>query len=153
MLVGTPTAAGEFSFTVRVTDAVGATDSTILGLKVIGPPPIVISPFPPLTVTIDEPVAIQFEATGGRGVFHWYALSVAPPLAYLFLSGLTLTDDGRLTGIPTYPAGTYPFQLQVLDLDLETVLPVELKVVAPSGLRIETNTLPISTRPSRTRRR
>jgi hypothetical protein len=140
VLVGTPTAAGEFSFTVRVTDAVGATDSTILGLHVIGPPPIVISPFPPLTVTIDEPVAIQFEATGGRGVFHWLTLPLAPP--NLFLSGLTLTYDGQLMGAPKYPAGTYQFRLQVLDLDLQTVLPVELKVVAPSGLRIETTTLP-----------
>jgi large repetitive protein len=142
VLIGTPTAAGEFSFTVKVFDALGASDSTVLGLRVIGPPPIVISPFPPLTVTVGEPVAIQFEATGGRGVFHWYALPVAPPLDYLFLSGLALTNDGRLTGVPKYPAGTYPFRLQVLDLDLETVLPVELKVVAPSGLRIETTTLP-----------
>ena len=143
VLIGTPTAAGDFSFTVRVTDAGGATDSTILGLHVIGPPPIVISPFPPLNVTIGVPVAIQFEATGGRGEpFSWYALPVAPPLNYLLLSGLTLTNDGRLTGVPKYPAGTYPFRLQVLALDLETVLPVELKVVAPSGLRIETTTLP-----------
>jgi len=142
LLIGTPTAAGDFSFTIKVIDAVGASDSTVLGLRVIGPPPIVISPFPPLTVTIGEPVAIQFEATGGRGVFHWNALPVASPLDYLSLSGLTLTTDGRLTGVPKYPAGTYPFRLQVLDLDLETVLPVELKVVAPSALRIETTSLP-----------
>jgi Putative Ig domain len=107
-VVGKPTTSGNSTFTVKVTDATGASSTS-------GPLNIVVStlaftttsPLPSGTVGMVYP-NVQFAATGGTGTdtFALAAGSSLPP-------GLNLVN-GLLSGTPT-TAGTFNFGVTVTD--------------------------------------
>lgn len=147
-LLGTPSLAGDFSFTVVVIDAKGAADTGQVSLRVVPADPLVITPFPDLVATVGVPFSYQFQATGADGgPYLWSATSADPSFSVPTLpTGLAVDRQGRLSGTPGYPAGTYRFQLMVgggegvRQRDTTTV--VELQLRAPSGLQVDSVALP-----------
>jgi hypothetical protein len=138
-LSGTATEPGDFPVTIRVTDAAAETADVELAIHVEsgGPAPLAVTPPGPLVATIGTPAAIQLSATGGTPPYTWFAAGVDVGLENTLPDGITLETDGRLTGVAGYPAGTYHFQIRVVDAaHVEAHLPADLVVQAPSGLRV-----------------
>ena len=110
ILSGTPSAAGTFNFTVRVTDTPGATGDK--------PFSITINPAPTITTTIlpsPWPALLAYPnstltATGGTGALSWGLAPGSGPLP----TGLTLTAAGLISGTPSTP-GTFNFTVRVTD--------------------------------------
>jgi hypothetical protein len=143
-LSGTATESGDFPITIRVTDAASETADVDLTIHVEsgGPPPLVVTPPGPLVVTIGTTASIQFSATGGTPPYRWSASGVDVGSENSLPNGIGVEEDGRLTGISGYPAGTYHFQIEVVDAThAKAHLPADLVVQAPSGLRV-TDPLP-----------
>jgi hypothetical protein len=93
LISGTPTAAGDFTFKVQISDGT-RTDSQTYTLSVV--PKLVITP--PLAVSTASEVGLPFnlalKATGGRPPYVWSAAGLP--------DGVTLdTSTGVLTGVPT----------------------------------------------------
>jgi uncharacterized delta-60 repeat protein len=106
VLAGTPTAAGNFSFTVTVTDALGASASKNF--------PITINPAPAITTTSLANWTAAYagylqtiHATGGTGALTFTQTGATVP-------GLTLARAGVLSGTPT-TAGSFPFTITATD--------------------------------------
>ncbi len=106
---GTPTIAGSFSFTVRVTDNDGLTADRTLS--------IIVSPAPgELTITTQTlppgRTGVAYDATlvaaNGTPPYTWSLATDSLP------SGLTLSSGGVIGGTPT-AAGTFTFTVAVTD--------------------------------------
>lgn len=91
-LNGTASEAGQFEFTVQVTDAAGHTATRTLSLRVVEEL-VITSPYEAL-LWRNEPYSQTLEATGGTKPYTWTATRDLPP-------GLTLSSDGVLSGTPT----------------------------------------------------
>jgi len=110
---GTPTVAGTFGFTVRVTDNVAATYNQGLSIAISATAP---APAPTLQIstasipngTVSVPYSTTLQATGGTGPYTWTQLNGTIP------AGLALSSAGALTGTPT-ASGTYSFAVHVQD--------------------------------------
>ncbi len=119
---GTPTAAGSWQVTVRVTDATMATASRELTLTVV-PPVSIASPPGEVSLTADTQVMLTLLAEGGRTPFTWdLAAGALPP-------GLTLSG-AAISGSPT-SAGTWSAQLRVTDALAQTAVRTVGFTVAP----------------------
>jgi len=105
-ITGKATTAGNSNFTVKVTDATGASSSQALNIVVSTLAFTTTSPLPPgqIGTVYNE----QFAATGGTGALTFSLASGATLPA-----GLTLTN-GDLTGTPT-AAGSFSFGITVTD--------------------------------------
>ena len=119
-LRGTPTAAGAYSFDVRVTDSdgeIGAADEAVRTLTVtVSPPPNVV----PSVTTTALPPAVENTAYSrtllageANGALTWTVDSGALP------DGLSLSAAGVISGTPTV-AGVYNFTVRVADSDALT---------------------------------
>ncbi len=116
VISGSPTAAGTFTFTARVTDSIGGTATAVLTITVVGPPLLIATTTlpngtltPPLT-----PYSFTFVATGGTPGYTWAITSGALP------PGLgTLSAGGVISGTPT-TAGTFTFAVKVTDATTPT---------------------------------
>ena len=105
-LIGTPTTAGTFNFTVQVNDSGGGTASALFSITIA---------VPPLTITTGTlpgapagtPLNIAFAANGGTPPYKWSSSSPLPP-------GTTFSSAGVLSGSPT-TGGAYSFQVTVQD--------------------------------------
>ena len=96
LLSGTPTAAGNFTFTVIATDANGCTASATYTLAVCSP--VAISP-PSLPFgAVSVAYIANLSATGGTPPHSFTASGEVPP-------GLTLSSSGTLAGTPTLSGG------------------------------------------------
>jgi large repetitive protein len=112
-LSGTPTTAGTFTFTMRVSDYDGQQATQQFSLTV--DPPLQISTTPLATGTVGAPYSRDLPAQGGAPPYSWSVvtnINELPP-------GLTLSTtapnfNNVLTGTPT-KAGTYSFPMQVQD--------------------------------------
>lgn len=104
-LTGTPTTAGTYSFTVRVTDANGRTATSAQSVQVFGP--VNITGLPRSTATRTVAYSSGATATGGAAPYTWsVAAGSLPP-------GLSLNaGTGGISGTPT-TTGTYTFTLRV----------------------------------------
>ena len=93
LLSGTPTTAGTYSFTVKVTDSSGQTNTEAVTLTVI-PGPSLSFPAPPSgwTNTVYRDTLTE---SGGTSPFTWSVSSGSLP------AGISLSADGNLTGTPT----------------------------------------------------
>lgn len=132
-ITGVATTAGSYTFTARVTDAVGATASRQFTIG-IATGLTVSSPAVLPGGTVGSSYAYSLQALGGTTPYTWtITVGSAPP-------GLSLKLNGGLTGVPT-AAGPFTFTVQVLDSAGHQATEQVSVTVAPA-LSITTNTLP-----------
>jgi hypothetical protein len=133
VLNGTPTTAGSFSFTVRVTDSASAADTQPLSLTVSAPPNITTTTLP--AATVGTAYSQTLAATGGTTPYTWsLAAGSLPP-------GLSL-NGAVLSGTPT-TAGTSNFTVRVTDnVGATDTQALSLTVNAPPPVNITTTSLP-----------
>ena len=132
---GTPILpAGQSSFTVRVQDAGGQSDTQPLSIS------ISLFNAPNITTTtlqggvVGQAYSQTLHATGGIGALTWSVSSGSPP------NGLTLTPAGTISGTPTNP-GTSNFTVAVKDTfnqsdtqDLSITISAVLEIATTSPL-------------------
>jgi uncharacterized repeat protein (TIGR01451 family) len=106
LLAGTPTTAGTYSFTVKVTDTSGLSDTEPVILTIIPGPSMTFSP--PPTGWTHTVYLYTLTASGGTAPFSWTVTSGSLP------AGIILSPDGNLTGTPT-ATGTFSFTVKVTD--------------------------------------
>jgi uncharacterized protein with beta-barrel porin domain len=107
VLSGTPTVAGDFSFTVRATDANGFTGDQAYTLS-LAAPTIVVAP-PTLPGAIAGTAYSQaLDASGGVGPYGYSLVGGALP------AGLSFSSAGVLSGTPTV-AGDFGFTVRATD--------------------------------------
>jgi uncharacterized protein (TIGR03437 family) len=104
--VGIPTAAGSYTFTVRVVDRYQISAEKSFTLLIAGPPVRISTTELPSGV-VGIPYAVQLQAAGGTAPFQWSSAASLPP-------GLSLSASGALAGTPT-AAGTYSIAVSVKD--------------------------------------
>src|SRR6202044_3853598 len=106
LLSGTPTTAGSYSFTVKVTDHSGLTATEPVSLTVISGPSLNFpAPPPGWTNTVYSDTLTE---SGGTSPFTWSVSVGSLP------AGISLSADGNLTGTPT-ATGTPSFTVKVTD--------------------------------------
>ena len=106
LLAGTPTAAGTYTFTVKVTDASSLTATESVSLTVIAGPSLSFAA-PPAGWT-NTVYSDSLNESGGTGPFTWSVSTGSLP------AGIKLSADGNLTGTPT-ATGTSSFTVKVTD--------------------------------------
>jgi hypothetical protein len=112
-LAGTPTTAGTYTFTMRLTDYPGqqATQQFTLTID----PPLQISTTPLATGTVGVPYSHDLIAQGGAPPYSWFVVNNINELPPGLTLGSTAPDfNNVLTGTPTR-AGTFSFPMQVQD--------------------------------------
>ncbi|MFO1394416.1 MAG: putative Ig domain-containing protein [Steroidobacteraceae bacterium] len=113
VLSGTPTASGQYDFTVTGTDSIGYSASVAYTFVVDAAPTIVVEPGSLQHGLLGVPYSQVFSATGSAGSYTFGVTSGTLP------AGLTLADDGTLSGTPT-AAGTYGFTVTATDTQTYT---------------------------------
>lgn len=110
VISGTPTASGTFTFTAKVSDANGSTDTVTCSITVIGSPvDLDCGACGGGKATVGVAYSAAFTVTGGSSPFAYSIKSGSLP------PGLSLSSStGKITGTPT-TAGTYTFTAQVKD--------------------------------------
>jgi hypothetical protein len=93
-LSGTPTANGSFPFTISVSDVDGVPGSRAYTMSVTCPV-VAITPSSLADAQINTPYAVSFVAAGGTAPYLFSVQSGSLP------AGLSLANDGQLTGTPT----------------------------------------------------
>jgi len=122
LISGTPTATGDFTFVVQVTDT-NRTDTETYTLSVVER--LKIAAPGSAAGEIGVPYALALKSTGGRPAVTWSLPEGVLP------TGLVLNPaTGEITGTPTV-AGAYPLKVQVTDtLGLTATVDVPLTVAA-----------------------
>jgi hypothetical protein len=131
---GTPTAAGDFTFVIQVTDG-GRSDSETYTLNVVEELKITQAKAP--LSEVGQPFVLQMKATGGRPALIW-----SLPDGTALPAGLTLdTATGLIGGKPTV-AGSYPLKLTVTD-QLGLTQSVDVTVAVAAKLGVVKKALPV----------
>lgn len=117
-LAGTPTKAGAFVFTMKVTDSLGSTASGQVSLTIDPRPPLQISGTG-VCCSVGKVGAaypyIAFGAIGGETPYTWTVATGQVPPGLTFTSGNPGTFiNNILSGTPT-KAGTFAFTMKVTD--------------------------------------
>jgi hypothetical protein len=108
-LAGTPSAGGQYRFTVRVSDSRSAQSSKDFVLEVGFGLTITTGPLPPAVA--GESYSATFAASGGSEPYAWSLESGALP------EGIALNaSTGELSGAPA-AAGTFNFTMKVVDAE------------------------------------
>lgn len=108
-ITGTPTAAGQYQFTLRATDDNGNFAEKVYQIYVIE-----ITTSSLTSYTVGQAYSSQLAASGGSGNYRWSIQSGALP------DGLTMSDTGLISGTPTgIDSGTMPIIFSVSDLICE----------------------------------
>jgi hypothetical protein len=141
-VTGTPTASGQYSFTVQAQDSAASPQIAISALNIniaAAPPQITTSALPNGTVQVAYSAPLA--ATGGTLPYSWSVISGSLP------PGLALSaSTGAVTGTPT-ASGQYSFSLQVQDSAASPqTASKQLGIsVGTPALQITTGTLPNGT--------
>jgi len=134
VLSGNPSAPGAYSFTVRVTDAVGGTADKSFSVTINAPLAITTTSLPVGTVGVAYAATVT--ATGGAGSYTWSANGLP--------SWLTLNaSTGALTATPVMQ-GAYTFFVQVTDSGTPTPQTTSklFNITVAAGLVVATSALP-----------
>lgn len=112
-LSGTPSAGGDFSFSIQVQDSVPRTAARDYSINIVPyvdtAPQIVTSALP--DGTLNTAYSQTLTATGGNGSLTWsLAAGTLPP-------GISLGSTGLLSGLPAQE-GVFNFTVQVADSDM-----------------------------------
>ncbi|MGP8244755.1 MAG: beta strand repeat-containing protein [Bryobacteraceae bacterium] len=138
LLAGIPTALGNYSFSLRVTDEWGNTITLPESLSIIPPPPppllfVTTSPLP--GAVVGTAYSTVFQVTGGVPGYQFSCTGGSLP------GGLALYSDGVLAGTPT-AYGQFSFTVQVTDSTGTSTSLGFILNVRPAPLVITTGTLP-----------
>jgi len=111
LLSGTPTAGGNFSFTIVATDTAGCIGFRLYILFIDPCPLITVNPTSPNLppATISTPYSQTFSATGGVAPYTLALIGGPPPLGLTFNAA-----TGVLSGSPTQ-TGTFNFSVRAID--------------------------------------
>lgn len=132
LISGTPSVAGQFSFTVLAKmNGDTRSDTRALGISVRDPLAVTGPDNPPLEVGVGYKTALK--AAGGRPKYTWALTGGALPPGFTFWPG------GAITGEPT-TAGTYAFTVTVTDSEGRT-LPYQGSLTVAGRLAIATTQL------------
>jgi FtsP/CotA-like multicopper oxidase with cupredoxin domain len=130
-ITGTPTAAGSFGFTARVTSANGSVATQAFTITIQTPASITTASLPGATTGV--PYSQTLAATGATTPYTW---SIAVPS---LPTGLTLSAAGVISGTPTI-TGTSNFSVRVTAANGSTATKAfSITVTAP--VRVTTTTL------------
>ena len=125
LLSGTPTTAGTYSFTVKVTDHCGLSDTEPVSMTIIAGPSLNFpAPPPGWTHTVYGDTLTE---SGGTAPFTWSVSSGSLP------AGISLSADGNLSGTPT-ATGTFSFTVQVTDANSQSATEATSITVSARGL-------------------
>jgi predicted Rdx family selenoprotein len=114
VISGTPSLAGTYSFSVRVTSPYDVSDTATFTVEVVNPLRIATSSLP--LASVGTAYSESSTAYGGKSPYTWTVTSGALP------DGLVLNSaTGLVSGIPT-TAGLFTFSLQVSDLHAATAV-------------------------------
>ncbi len=135
LISGTPSAAGTFGFTVKVTDNGGTSFSAPMSIVINAGPTITTTSLPAGEVGVTYSATLA--ETGGTAPFNWTVTSGSLP------NGLTLNaSTGAITGSPT-ATGSSSFTVTLKDADnITTTANLSITV---SGVTVTTTTLPSGT--------
>jgi hypothetical protein len=123
LISGTPTAEGDFTFVVKVTDG-GRSDTETYTLTVVQR--LQITAPPKQATEIGLPYSLTLHATGGRPIYRW---AVAPGSS--LPAGLTLDPATGVISGDADSVGTFQMRVSVTDsLALSTTLDVPVTVAA-----------------------
>jgi hypothetical protein len=125
LISGTPTAAADSQFQIKVTDGTRS-DVQTYALSVVDP--LVIAKPAPAASELGLPFELQLSASGGRSPYQWSATGLP--------AGFTLDAvTGAITGTPG-ATGVAPMKVTVTDaLGLTTTIDVNLPVVSRLALK------------------
>jgi Zn finger protein HypA/HybF involved in hydrogenase expression len=117
LISGTPTKAGTYTFTAKVVDSNGNSDTDICTIVVVGAPPVNLdcgacgNGFN--NGKVGSPYTAMLSVSGGKSPFTFTISSGSLP------PGLTLNGTGTIAGTPT-AAGSYTFTAKVTDANGST---------------------------------
>jgi hypothetical protein len=132
-LAGTPTVAGPFSFTIKVTDVLTGTATRAYVGTIASAPSVTTASLP--NGELGVPYSTTLVGTGGTPPYTWsLALGTLP-------SGLGISSAGTISGMPTAPAGTSSFTVQLTDAGTATASK-GLSIVVQPAVAIATTSLP-----------
>lgn len=127
-LFGTASAAGSFTFTVRVTDAAGCTTTRAYTLTVSSTcPALTITPASLPSPALGVAYSANLTTTGGVAPYSYTVISGQLP------AGLTLSIPGTISGTPT-AGGVFTFSVRVVDFNgCSATQAYTLNIAAPAG--------------------
>ena len=131
-IVGTPTSAGTFGFTAKVTDAASGTATQALSLTVTSNLSIATASLPGGIAGAGYSTSLT--ASGGNPGYSWSVISGSFP------PGLSLAASGAISGAPS-TAGTYSFTVQATDTGPGVATKAVSITVGPA-ISITTTSLP-----------
>lgn len=131
LLSGAPTTAGDFTFTVKVSDGSRSATQTYM-LSVVNPLAVTAREVP--AAEVSRAFRLQLSATGGRPAYAW---AVAPGAA--LPAGLVLDPaSGVVSGVPSVD-GTFPVKVAVTDsFGFATTVDLNLNIAAKLALAPKT---------------
>jgi sugar lactone lactonase YvrE len=137
VLSGLPVANGTFGFTIKATDAKGATGSQAYTL-VINPPVILLSPNTLPAGTVGRSYRQTMTASGGIAPYTYTVSGGTLP------SGLSLMKSGVLYGTPS-ASGTFNFTIKATDSKGYTGSWAYTLVISPPTITLSPTSLPAGT--------
>jgi hypothetical protein len=128
MLSGTPVAAGDFTFTLEVSDMESRRARKTLSMR-IAPAPLSIGTASRFDVMKGEAFSYQPAARGGTPPYSWGVASGALP------PGLAINaQTGAISGAPT-ASGTFNLELALKDQTfMSAVAAIQIKVIDPESV-------------------
>jgi large repetitive protein len=126
LLSGTPTTAGSYTSTIKVTDASGLSDTQGVTVLII-PGPTLAFPAPPpgWTNTVYRDTLTE---SGGTAPYAWSVSAGALP------AGISLSADGTLSGTPTVIASSSSFTVEVTDAYNQTATETVTSLSVSAGV-------------------
>jgi hypothetical protein len=138
VLSGTPTAAGNLSFTIRVADAQSHASTQAFGWTVHPDPNVLITTSTLPTFTDGQTANVALAVSGGTGPYTW-SVTAGAPLPGLTLAAASGALSGQVSGV-----GEYPFTVEVADV-YGTANSRQLSLSVNRAPQVTTSSLPGAT--------